>query len=395
MDPPPNSPGARIRDRLQHLEDALKELLEIDPASSPGTLKKREDLVQEILHRMSQMTAMNVLSCRQPTPTPASPSGSPATPPAVVDPVIARYQSLLPKFDAKQFPPLTAQNFRHRLTTPNNGNYAVAENDAFEMLFRGYADTTANWMTVLSSMIETRNKWDVVCKRTQGMRTIDTEAERIKAIDKFLDAQISVGCGEMFVDFVIRCIETIRYVKIWDATPDDGEPAERKWKIDYLKETFQRENPILVRTLNEARRAADKPEIIRAEKAYQNRLDAHRKKHYRKLDMRRPLAILYDNASAFLSSYNLHADLELVRCRVDKGQKRPRTKMFSSLLAHLCANLPMENGIPIPARRYEVGQNALREILAVFAPETLEYVQDFLDECAPVRFGTPNEEDDE
>ncbi len=33
-------------------------------------------------------------------------------------------------------------------------------------------------------MIETRNKWDVVCTRTQGMRTIDTEAERIKAIDK-------------------------------------------------------------------------------------------------------------------------------------------------------------------------------------------------------------------
>lgn len=387
MEPPPNSPGAQIRDRLQHLEDALKELLEIDPASSPGTLKKREDLVQEILHRMSQMTAMNVLSRRQPTPTPASPLGSPSvsTPPPAVDPVVARYQSLLPKFNAEQFPPLTAQNFRHRLTTPNNGNYAVAENDAFEMLFRGYVDTTLNWTTVLSSMIETRNKWDVVCTRTQGMRTIDTEAERIKAIDKFLDAQISVGCGEMFVDYVIRCIETIRYVKIWDATPDIGEPAERKWKIEYLKDTFQYENPIVVRTLDEAREAADKPEIIRAEKVYKNRLDAHRKKHYRKLDMRRPLAILYDNFGAAVL-------LDPTWDVVDKGQKRPRTKMFSSLLAYLCADLPKENGIPIPARRYEAGQIALREILTVFAPETLEYVQDFLDEFAPVRFGTPDED---
>lgn len=65
--------------------------------------------------------------------------------------------------------------------------------------------------------------------------------------------------------------------------------------------------------------------------------------------------------------------------------------MFSSLLAYLCADLPKENGIPIPARRYEAGQIALREILTVFAPETLEYVQDFLDEFAPVRFGTPDE----
>lgn len=151
MDPPPNSPGARIRDRLQQLEDALKELLEIDPASSPGTLKKREDLVQEILHRMSQMSAMNILSRRQPTPIPASPPGHPtspsvSTPPPPVDPVVARCQSLLPKFNAEQFPPLTAQNFRHRLTTPNNGNYAVSENDAFEMLFRGYVDTTLNWV---------------------------------------------------------------------------------------------------------------------------------------------------------------------------------------------------------------------------------------------------------
>ncbi|PBL02835.1 hypothetical protein ARMGADRAFT_273894 [Armillaria gallica] len=150
MDPPPNSPGARIRDRLQQLEDALKELLEIDPASSPGTLKKREDLVQEILHRMSQMSAMNILSRRQPTPIPASPPGHPisptvSTPPPPVDPVVARCQSLLPKFNAEQFPPLTAQNFRHRLTTPNNGNYAVSENDAFEMLFCGYVDTTLNW----------------------------------------------------------------------------------------------------------------------------------------------------------------------------------------------------------------------------------------------------------
>ncbi len=103
----------------------------------------------------------------------------------------------------------------------------------------------------------------------------------------------------MFVDYVIHCIETIRYVKIWDATPEVGETAERKWKIDYLKDTFEHENPIVVRTLEEAHEAADKPEILRAEKAYKNRLDAHRKKHYRKLDMRRPLAILYDNTSAF------------------------------------------------------------------------------------------------
>ncbi|KAK0461880.1 uncharacterized protein EV420DRAFT_134655 [Desarmillaria tabescens] len=377
MDPTPLSPGARIRSCLQQLEDALKDLMEIDPAATPGTVKKRDDLIKEILERMSQMTAMNILSRRHPTPTPQP--GSPATPQAAtVDPVIARFQSLLPKFDAKTFPPLTAQNLKYRLTTPNNGNYATAEDVAFETLFRGYSDTTHNWTIVLSSMIETRNKWGEVCKKTQGIRTLDTEVERIVAIDKFLDAQISVGCSEMYINFVIRGIETIRYVKIWDAEPNDDRPGERKWKIDYLKDTFRSENPVVVRTLNEALEAGDEPEINRAKKAYKTRLDAHRKKHQRKMEMRRPLAILYDYFGAAVF-------LEPTWDVVDKSQKRPRSKMFTSLLTHLCTHLPEENGIPIPARRYEANENALREILTVFAPETLNYVQDFLNEFSPVR----------
>ncbi|KAK0421485.1 hypothetical protein EV421DRAFT_1748241 [Armillaria borealis] len=48
---------------------------------------------------------------------------------------------------------------------------------------------------------------------------------------------------------------------------------------------------------------------------------------------------------------------------MDKGQKRHRSNTFGGLLVHMPNNLPKEDGIPIPAKRYEAARNALVEIV--------------------------------
>ncbi|PBL01686.1 hypothetical protein ARMGADRAFT_1005218 [Armillaria gallica] len=80
---------------------------------------------------------------------------------------------------------------------------------------------------------------------------------------------------------------------------------------------------------------------------------------------------------------------------MDKGQKRARSNTFGGLLVHMPDNLPEEEGIPIPAKRSEVARNTLVEIMGIFAPALVEYVEDFLDDYLPVHYGTQEENDDE
>ncbi|SJL02096.1 uncharacterized protein ARMOST_05420 [Armillaria ostoyae] len=49
--------------------------------------------------------------------------------------------------------------------------------------------------------------------------------------------------------------------------------------------------------------------------------------------------------------------------------------------------------IPIPAKRSEVARNTLVEIIGIFAPALVEYVEDFLDDYLPVRYGTQEEDE--
>ncbi len=108
----------------------------------------------------------------------------------------------------------------------------------------------------------------------------------------------------MFVDWVMRGIETVRYVKIWDKAP-----KERKWKIDYLKKTFKADNVQLVRDLNLAIAGTDEKAKAKAKTTYQVKLDSHRKRHYRTIENRRPLALLYDHVRHAFCSLHGKADV--------------------------------------------------------------------------------------
>ncbi len=149
-----NSPGIRIRARLTQLETELKALQELDPNATPGTSRKRDELIAEIQERMSQMSAMNIIARRPHIDSAPVPDAGDTTddidPPAEVDPAITRFESLLPKFDGTKFPPFTAQDFRQRLLTPDSGARTAIEDRALERTIRGYTDTGGNWVRVIS-----------------------------------------------------------------------------------------------------------------------------------------------------------------------------------------------------------------------------------------------------
>ncbi|KAK0491351.1 hypothetical protein IW261DRAFT_1602057 [Armillaria novae-zelandiae] len=379
-----NSPGIRIRAHLTQLEAELRALQELDPSATPGTLKKRDELITEIQKRMSQMSAMNIIARRPPNDSVPDPQADDdINIAAEVDPSIVRFESLLPKFDRTKFPPFTAQDFRQRLVMPDSGARIAIEDRALERIIRGYTDSGSNWHDVLSPMVENHDEWEVIGESTQAMRKIEDEVERIEAMEEFLDARVAVGSSQMFVDWVMRGIETVRYVKIWD-----GAPGERKWKIDYLKKTFKANNGQLVGNLFLVMEAGDEKAKAQAKKTYQAKLDSHRKRHYRTIENRRPLALLYDHFGAAVF-------LEPTWDVMDKGQKRARSSTFGGLLVHMPDNLPKEDGISIPAKRSEAARNALVEIVGIFAPALVDYVEDFLDDYLPVHYGTQQEEEEE
>ncbi len=94
------------------------------------------------------MSMINIIPhCQCTDPTPAPDAGDTAVDiesTAKVDPTIACFESLLPKFDGTKFPLLTAQDFWQRLL--------MLDSDActLERIIQGYNDAGHNWVCAIS-----------------------------------------------------------------------------------------------------------------------------------------------------------------------------------------------------------------------------------------------------
>ncbi|KAK0465128.1 uncharacterized protein EV420DRAFT_1512925 [Desarmillaria tabescens] len=394
-----DSPAIRIHARLDALEQELAALNALPPDATPGTTTRRQKLIAEIHKRMNQISSMGILARRRSTARSTGggarkargnqvvPAASDAPPADIVQ---TRVEELLTKFDGGKYPPLSANDFTKKLMFPDLGRREVIEDLAFVRLIRGYKDTQKNWYDALLPLVQTRNTWEKVCIRTADMKKIPNDMDRLVAMNQFLLDQVGVGACETFVDYVTRAIETIRYVKIWDAhdVEDDDEEAEedapptggRKWKIDFLKRSFRAEQPEAQLELDQALATGDETVIKEAKQAYESKLGSHRKKHQHLMEMRRPLAMLYDYFGAAVL-------LDPFWDVTDKGRKRRRSGVFDEMLMYLCQHLPEENFVHVPATRYETAHSSLTDVLTTLATPVAQHAEDFLDMYAPISFG--------
>ncbi len=67
---------------------------------------------------------------------------------------------------------------------------------------------------------------------------------------QFIEGQENVGCAEMLVDYVIRSVELVRFMKIW--TENENKTGKNTWKGKYLTAACKDANPELYRRLDAA-----------------------------------------------------------------------------------------------------------------------------------------------
>lgn len=102
----------------------------------------------------------------------------------------------------------------------------------------------------------------------------------------------------MLVDYVVRSIELVRFMKIW--TENENKTGKKTWKGKYLTAACKDTNPELYRRLDAA--IGDERDKIKDEIA--ETVKRFKEGHQRVLKARKPLVMLYDHASNNLTVFH-------------------------------------------------------------------------------------------
>ncbi|KAF9023695.1 hypothetical protein BDZ89DRAFT_151925 [Hymenopellis radicata] len=93
----------------------------------------------------------------------------------------------------------------------------------------------------LESVVCTRNTWSDVCERALALDQVEDIPTRLVQMNNFITSQSHVGAAEAHIDYVVRAIQYIKYVKTW--TEHDG---AINWKSNVTWEQFKTLNKELV-----------------------------------------------------------------------------------------------------------------------------------------------------
>ncbi|KAF9034701.1 hypothetical protein BDZ89DRAFT_506024 [Hymenopellis radicata] len=189
-------------------------------------------------------------------------------------------------------------------------------------------------------------------------------------MNNFITSQSHVGAAEAHIDYVVRAIQYIKYVKTW--TEHDG---AINWKSNVTWEQFKTLNKELV-----ARRdAATGPRKDKLKKQVIEKLEAYRRRHEKDIAAYKEFLQIYDRfgPSVFLDRY---------WDPVYEHRRVRRSKDFSALLAMVCDNFTLDDdGIPFPELNFDICADSLYHILLVFGSEDLAtYAENFLESYPPL-----------
>ncbi|KAK0460973.1 uncharacterized protein EV420DRAFT_1640478 [Desarmillaria tabescens] len=352
----PASQGTEIRHQLANLRSKISTLPELPPDASPGTVKKRVDLLEYVEGNIAEINKDLTRVKGQREGTRREGENTLTRP--------ARLEALLPELGQS---PLTASAYRKSiLAYPEQGTLFKVEDRGFARLLRGFEDSEEEWIAQLEPLVEKRMAWGAVCKQASDNAGLKRVHEQLLAIDKFIQAQENAGCAEMLVDHVVRSVEIIRFMKIW--TENEDKAGKKSWKGKYLTAACKNANPELYRRLDDA--VGEERNTVEGEIA--EALKRFKEAHQRVLKARKPLVMLYDHFGAVVFMDRLW-DIK------DGGATRRRSGGFAQFIAALCQELPADR-----TSQYDAGAHSLRMVLKVFAESSAaSYVEAFMIKYPP------------
>ncbi|KAK0242065.1 hypothetical protein EDD85DRAFT_821324 [Armillaria nabsnona] len=152
---------------------------------------------------------------------------------------IQRYNSLIEEFDAnaKWNRLLTARLFHLCMTRPVETGASAEHKGLLRLLF-SYADKPGHWARALQTPLQSLQDWDEWCHDSQANDTQQDFHEQLVFLPKMICAFNAESDAQSFVKYVLRVIETLKFIQRWNQRErDDGQRA-RKWKIKFIEKAF-------------------------------------------------------------------------------------------------------------------------------------------------------------
>ncbi|KAK0243784.1 hypothetical protein EDD85DRAFT_173451 [Armillaria nabsnona] len=369
------SPGTQLRTQLEHVEASLAALPPIPPDASPGTIKKRDDLLEDIEGKLVGCAESVGQHRRRGAGAGGHGAGGAgqggAGQPRVLTAEEKRVKAIFACFDQ---PALKATDFKVALLSfPGVGHRDQREEEAFKRLVCGYEDQTQQWIDELESVVITRKQWDGVCEQATENNAIKDVHKRLEAINNFLESQSSVMSSESLLEYIIRTIEMFKFVWIWEEDTGEG---SRGWKSEFIEKLCWKKHPEQYSRWESATGEAKEKE----EKVVKGILTKFRKDHSRMMTSKKQLLKLYKHFGAVVL-------MDRTWDWNDGGVQRKRSMSFDGLLDRVCDDLPRVNGVARSALKYEMGASSLGDVISIFSgAKVAQHVQDFLDEYPPIRY---------
>ncbi|KAJ7668878.1 hypothetical protein B0H17DRAFT_1209851 [Mycena rosella] len=299
------------------------------------------------------------------------------------DPVTSRFKSVVP--EPPYIPsPLKATDFCKVLLDNAPTKATEREDNAFIRLFTGYEDTEAAWVKELEPLVVARQSWTDTCTASIANDQVEDLNEKLLVTHKLLASKPGLDRGVFFVDYVLRCIATLKFIWVWIERGED-----RNWKTTYLDRACRHDNARLYDQRDEApagsqlRKGLD-GQIKKAEQRF-------RSDHSRAILERKILALLYEH---FGPGIFLDETWDAIGDSASKAAKRSVT--FHKLSQQICTKLPtypevteQTQDLPYPVLTYEQNADSLYRILRILSgSETVpDYVQAFMEAHPPKQYG--------
>ncbi|KAF9029231.1 hypothetical protein BDZ89DRAFT_1250161 [Hymenopellis radicata] len=390
---PPASPATALitaRDALQSAHNtftkAVKRFAEDDRSLSPSRTAQKRKVMQETnafvgkmkknlsnfkLAPPSKVTTATSSSART---TASSSNSSKAQKPSLDiegDDDVPRWEGIIEKIsdDTKKFyqdrvshlwsaPTLLARDFKASLAAFPHTELDIAESElqAIERLLAAYTDHSNNWKLYLQEFKGSRKSYNQACVDAQTNEAEEDENKKLRNIETRLREDNSTNAGEQFVWFVLRTIESIRYIKIWNTHHQN-----RKWKTQLIEQTFADEFPELLK--DDSAAGQMKKETL---------LKKYKRSHTTVIQARRELLVLYEKFGPGILLDRVW-DADATR----RGTRR--SGRFRDIVLLLC----VDNSHWVPIHSHYA--DSLYNILSILASKDVaEYAKDFLTQHPPM-----------
>ncbi|KAK0464355.1 uncharacterized protein EV420DRAFT_1037968 [Desarmillaria tabescens] len=287
---------------------------------------------------------------------------------------IERYNALIDAFDTSETRTrfLSARVFQLYMSRPIQTGID-AEQKGLLRLLHGYAGRPEQWAEVLNTPLESLQDWDSWCQQSQDNDDTEDFDDQLVFFPKMVQAFSNESDAHSYVQYVIRMIETLKFIERWNKQERRDGQSARAWKIKYIENAFKYSSS----TNNDLwNRLHHLPKKIAAREPLNKALKKHSSEHARMITSRNTFYDLYKLFGPGVFLDKLWDPLN------------HRSKSFRPLLEHFTNNMPfvVKNGtsIPINVTRFTWGADSLYNILSVLASEAVaKHAQKFMQEHEP------------